>query len=73
MAIEYVPAQDILDIEFPTDVTIADSVHHDGVIIDYAEDGGIVAIEILDASRRVSKDPLHRIDLAIVAEKPAGR
>jgi len=71
MRIVYVMESDILNIEFLSDVEIANSMDHDGVIIDYSEDGRIVGIEILEASKRVSKDPLHLIDVAIVAGRPA--
>jgi hypothetical protein len=38
----------------------------DGVVIDYAKDKRIVAIEVLDASRRTTRKPLDLTDLAIV-------
>jgi uncharacterized protein YuzE len=41
------------------------------VIVDYSKDGRIVSIEILDAGKRTSKDPLDLIDLSIVRSKPA--
>ena len=37
-----------------------------GVVIDYAKDKRIVAIEVLDASRRTTRKPLDLTDLAIV-------
>jgi uncharacterized protein YuzE len=61
MRIEYDPAHDLLNIEFLSDEAIAESVELDGVIIDYAKDGRIVSIEILDA--------LDLINLSIVKEK----
>ncbi|HHT9155324.1 MAG TPA: DUF2283 domain-containing protein [Candidatus Tripitaka sp. YC43] len=66
MRIEYDPGHDLLNIEFIADEAIADSVELDGVIIDYSKDGRIVAIEILDAGKRTTKNPLDLIDLAIV-------
>lgn len=69
MRIEYDPVHDLLNIEFVAEETIADSVELDGVIIDYAKDGRIVAIEILDAGKRTTKNPLDFIDLSIVKEK----
>jgi uncharacterized protein YuzE len=69
MKIEYDPAHDLLNIEFIADEAIAESVELDGVIIDYSKDGGIVAIEILDAGKRTTKNPLDLINLSIVKEK----
>ena len=71
MKIEYDPAHDFLNIEFVSDEPIADSVETDGIIIDYAKDGGIVAIEILDAGKRTTKNPLDLLELTIVREKAA--
>jgi len=69
MRIEYDPAHDLLNIEFLSDEAIAESVELDGVIIDYAKDGRIVSIEILDAGKRTTKNPLDLINLSIVKEK----
>lgn len=69
MKIEYDPAHDIMNIEFISDVQIEESVELDGVIIDYSKDGRIVAIEILDAGKRTTKNPLDLIDLSIVKDK----
>jgi uncharacterized protein YuzE len=66
MKIEYDAAHDLLDIEFLANVPIDDSVEMDGVVIDYAKDKRIVAIEVLDASRRKTRKPLDLTDLAIV-------
>lgn len=71
MKIEYDPAHDLLNIEFIVDEAITDSVELDGVIIDYSKDRRIVAIEILDAGKRTTKNPLDLIDLSIVKEKVA--
>jgi Protein of unknown function (DUF2283). len=69
MRIEYDPKHDLLNIEFIADETIAESIELDGVVIDYSKDGKIVAIEILDAGKRTTKNPLDLIDLSIVKEK----
>ncbi|MBI5049445.1 MAG: DUF2283 domain-containing protein [Nitrospirae bacterium] len=69
MKIEYDPTHDLLNIEFLVDEAIAESVELDGVIIDYSQDGRIVSIEILDAGKRTTKNPLDLIDLSIVKEK----
>ncbi len=68
MKIEYDPKHDLLNIEFLPEKSIAESVELDGIIIDYANDKRIVAIEVLDAGKRTVKDPLNIIDLAIVKE-----
>lgn len=69
MKIEYDPKHDLLNIEFIADEAIAESIEFDGVVIDYSKDGKIVAIEILDAGKRTTRNPLDLIDLAIVKEK----
>jgi len=66
MKIEYDTAHDLLNIEFLANVPIDDSVEMDGVVIDYAKDKRIVAIEVMDASRRTTRKPLDLTDLAIV-------
>jgi uncharacterized protein YuzE len=71
MKIEYDPKHDLLNIEFIADEAIAESIEFDGVVIDYSKDGKIVAIEILDAGKRTTRNPLDLIDLAIVKEKVA--
>jgi len=44
----------------------------DGIIVDYGEDGKIVAIiEILDISKRTQKDPLDLLDLSITKQPVA--
>ncbi|MDI9391271.1 MAG: DUF2283 domain-containing protein [Synergistota bacterium] len=69
MRIEYDPKHDFLNIEFIANEAIAESIEIDGVIIDYSEDGKIIAIEILDAGKRTTKNPLDLINLSIVKEK----
>jgi uncharacterized protein YuzE len=71
MKIEYDPKHDLLNIEFIADEAIAESIELDGVVIDYSKDGKIVAIEILDAGKRTTRNPLDLIDLTIVKEKVA--
>ena len=71
MRIEYDPTHDLLNIEFVSEQPIAESVELDGIIIDYSNDRRIVAIEILDAGKRTTKDPVDLINLAIVKEKVA--
>jgi uncharacterized protein YuzE len=69
MKIEYDPKHDVLNIEFIQEEPIAESIELDGIIIDYSADKRIVAIEILDAGKRTTKDPLDLLDLTIVKEK----
>ena len=71
MRIEYDPVHDLLNIEFIADEAITESVELDGVVIDYSGDGKIAAIEILDAGKRTTKNPLDLIDFSIVKEKTA--
>jgi uncharacterized protein YuzE len=71
MKIEYDPTHDLLNIEFISDAPIAESVELDGIIIDYSNDRRIIAIEILDAGKRTTKNPLDLLDLTIVREKVA--
>jgi uncharacterized protein YuzE len=69
MKIEYDTAHDLLNIEFLADIPIHDSLEADGVVIDYAKDKRIVAIELLDAGKRTTRKPLDLIDLAIVRSR----
>jgi uncharacterized protein YuzE len=69
MKIEYDPVHDVMNIEFLAEEKIVDSVEFEGIIIDYSKDKKIVAIEILDAGKRTTKNPLDLIDLTIVKEK----
>jgi uncharacterized protein YuzE len=66
MKIDYDPAHDLLNIEFLANVPIDDSVEMDGVVIDYAKDKRIVAIEVLDASKRTTRKPMDFTNLTIV-------
>jgi uncharacterized protein YuzE len=61
----------LLNIEFVSDVSIDESVELDGIIIDYSKDKRIVGIEILDAGKRTTRNPLDLLDLKIVREKSA--
>jgi uncharacterized protein YuzE len=72
MKIEYDSEHDLLNIEFLTNVPIDDSLEVDGIVIDYAKDKRIVAIEVLDASRRTTRKPLDLMDLAIVKSSGSG-
>lgn len=63
MKIEYDTAHDLLNIEFLADVPIHDSLEVDGVVIDYAKDKRIVAIELLDAGKRTTRTAWLRMTL----------
>jgi len=72
MKLEYDAVHDLLNIEFLKNVAIDDSVELDGVVIDYAKDKRIVAIEVLDASKRTTRKPLDLTKLAVVKSSSAG-
>ena len=72
MKIEYDAAHDLLNIEFLPNVPIDESVETDGVVIDYAKDKRIVAIEVLDASKRTTRKPSDLVKLAIVKSSASG-
>ena len=69
MKIEYVPEQDILNVEFLEGVGIDESVEEDGIIFDYSKDRRLVSVEILDAKKRVGKSPLDKIDFSVMKDK----
>ena len=69
MKIEYDPKHDLLNIEFLPEEGIVESIELDGVIIDYSGNGKIVSIEILDAGKRTTDNPLDMINLSIVKDK----
>jgi uncharacterized protein YuzE len=72
MKIKYDAAHDLLNIEFLAKVPIDDTVEMDGVVIDYAKDKRIVAIEVLDASKRTTRRPMDLKNLAIVKSSGGG-
>jgi len=69
MKIEYDPKYDLLNIKFIDEEKIKESIEFDGIIIDYSEDGKIISIEILDAGKRTTVNPLDLLELTIVKEK----
>ncbi|MGH7796786.1 MAG: DUF2283 domain-containing protein [Candidatus Binatia bacterium] len=72
MKVEYDAAHDLLNIEFLANVPIDDSVEMDGVVVDYAKDKRIVAIEVLDASKRTTRRPVDLTNLTVVKSSVAG-
>lgn len=69
MKIEYEPKHDIINIEFLKDVKIDESVEEDGIIFDYSKDKRLVSVEVLDARKRVGKNPLDNIDFSVIKDK----
>lgn len=63
MKIEYDLKHDLLNIEFLPEEGIAESIELGGVIIDYSGNGKIVSIEILDAGKRTTDNPLDMINM----------
>ena len=56
MKVSYDPRTDTLTVVLREDVQVAESDEDKpGVILDYDEQGNLVALEILDASRRVTE------------------
>ena len=69
MKVTYDASVDVLRILF-SDAPIAESDEDKpGVILDYAEDGSIVGIEILDASKHISNP--NSVEYAVVGVKSA--
>lgn len=55
MKVAYDPKTDTLTIVLRNDTRVAESDEDKpGVILDYDEDGNLVSLEVLDASRRVT-------------------
>lgn len=69
MKVEYSPKHDIVNIEFLEKVSIDDSVEIDGVIFDYSKDKRLVSVEILDAKKRIGKNPLDKVDFSVMKDK----
>lgn len=56
MKVTYDPRTDTLTVLLRDDVQVAESDEDKpGVILDYDEEGNLVSLEIMDASRRVSE------------------
>ena len=61
MKVVYDSKTDTMSIMLKEDVTVAESDEDKpGVILDYDEDGNLISLEVLDASRRVSET--HKIE-----------
>ena len=69
MKIEYDQESDIVNIEFLPSVEIEESLEEDGIIFDYAKDKKIVSVEILDAKKRIGKNPLDKVDFSVTKNK----
>lgn len=56
MKVTYDPKTDTLTVILKDNVTVAESDEDKpGVILDYDDDGNLISLEILDASRRVTE------------------
>ncbi len=72
MKVMYDPDHDILNIEFLEDEDIEDTIEsEEGILIDYNKDRSIVSIEILDASKKTSHNPLDLVNV-VVYDKSEG-
>jgi hypothetical protein len=47
---------------------LEESVEIDGIILAYAKDRRVAAMEILDASTRTTQDPLNHVDVSVVRQ-----
>lgn len=61
MEILYDPETDSMDIEFQKGKYEVSQEIADGVIIDYTEDGQIISIEILNASKRMPRESISGV------------
>ncbi|MBI4321848.1 MAG: DUF2283 domain-containing protein [Chloroflexi bacterium] len=61
MEISYDPDTDSIDIKFQKARYAVSEEVAEGVIVDYTEDGGLISIEILDASKRMPKESITDI------------
>jgi uncharacterized protein YuzE len=70
MKVAYDPNTDTLTVIFKEDTAVAESDEEKrGVILDYDEQGNLVSLEILDASKRVTR--ANRIEFEAVEASAA--
>ncbi len=70
MKVAYDPSTDTLTVIFKEDTAVAESDEEKrGVILDYDEQGNLVSLEILDASKRVTR--ANRIEFEAVEASAA--
>ena len=69
MKIEYAPEHDVVSIEFLEGAEIDDSVEVDGIVFDYTKDKKLASLEILDAKKRVGKNPLDKVDFSVMKDR----
>ncbi len=69
MKIEHDQESDIVNIEFLPGIEINESLEEDGIIFDYSKDRRLVSVEILDANKRVGKNPLDKVDFSVTKNK----
>ena len=64
MKVSYDPKTDTLSVVFRDKATVAESDEEKpGIILDYDDEGNLVSLEILDASKRVSET--RKVDFQI--------
>ncbi len=67
MRVMYDSDHDILNIEFLEDETIDDTIEcEEGILIDYSKEKKIVSLEILDASKRISHNPMEPLSFVVL-------
>lgn len=64
MKVTYDPQVDVLSIRLSSATIDESDESHPGVILDFDTEGGIVGIEILDASRRVEQPNTYEYAVA---------
>jgi uncharacterized protein YuzE len=65
MKVAYDPRTDTLSVILRDDAVVAESDEDKpGIILDYDQDGNLVSLEVLDASKRVSDARKVEFDLA---------
>jgi uncharacterized protein YuzE len=69
MRIEYDQKHDVLNVEFLEEVDIEESMEQDGIVFDFSKDKRLVSVEIMDARKRMGKNPLESIDFSIIKDK----
>lgn len=64
MKVSYDPEVDVLRILFSSKAIDESDEDKPGVIIDYADDGSIVGLEVLDASKRIENPRSVEVEYA---------
>lgn len=69
MKITYDPKADAMNITFQEGAYDVSKEIADGIIVDYAEDEAILAIEILDASKKMPLESIKDITIGLPMKK----